>query len=221
MKTNSSIDLNIYLSDNKSHKNKAKGEYNIDMTRSRKEKYRLNMDALFGTDISQDRLINEHFHKKRKLIYSVISLLLTIIAVTGIICMVIIHNSGYRFAVGSKKGGASYVGVVSTSQIEEELSKSSKDDLIYENLTVFEPLTEGTVVIVFIYLILLIIVLDKRAESAKALKSKAEFDRKAAIIEQENLEKRADLISSIHKQAPDIIEESEEESDEEHREENK
>ena len=93
--------------------------------------------------------------------------------------------------------------------------------MIYENLTVFEPLTEGTVVIVFIYLILLIIVLDKRAESAKALKSKAEFDRKAAIIEQENLEKRADLISSIHKQAPDIIEESEEESEEEHREENK
>ena len=53
------------------------------------------------------------------------------------------------------------------------------------------------------------------------IKEKAEFDRKAAIIEQENLEKRADLISSIHKQAPDIIEESEEESDEEHREENK
>lgn len=169
MKTNSSIDLNIYLSDNKSHKNKAKGEYNIDMTRSRKEKYRLNMDALFGTDISQDRLINEHFHKKRKLIYSVISLLLTIIAVSGIICMVIIHNSGYRFAVGSKKGGASYVGVVSTSQIEEELSKSSKDDLIYENLTVFEPLTEGTVVIVFIYLILLIIVLGKHMNTAPCI----------------------------------------------------
>ena len=209
MKTNCSIDLNTYLNDNKSHKINAKGDRH-DTKPKRK------IQTEYGCPIWY-----EHFHKKRKLIYSVVSILLTIIAISGIICMVIIHNNGYRFAVGSKKGGASYVGVVSTSQIEEELAKSSKDDLVYENLTVFEPLTEGTVVIVFIYLILLIIVLDKRAESATALKAKAEYDRKAAIIEQENLEKRADFISSIHKQAPDIIEEYEEESEEERGEDNK
>ena len=36
------------------------------MALSKKERYRLNLDALYGTDMSQYRLIDEIHHKKRR-----------------------------------------------------------------------------------------------------------------------------------------------------------
>lgn len=183
------------------------------MALSKKERYRLNLDALYGTDMSQYRLIDEVHHKKRRNILTVIIAVLTAIALAGIIFMISLSANEKQFAVGAKIDGSGYVGIISKEEIREELSKQSLEELTYDNLQVFTPATEGNALIIFIYLIVLIILLDKRAESTRALKAKAEFDRQNAILEKEAAQKKADFVNESHRNAPDIIIDEEHESD--------
>lgn len=175
------------------------------MALSKKERYRLNLDALYGTDMSQYRLIDEVHHKKRRNILTIIIAVLTAIALAGIVFMISLSANEKQFAVGTKIDGSSYVGIISKEEIREELSKQSLEELTYDNLQVFTPATEGNALIIFIYLILLIILLDKRAESTRALRAKAEFDRQNAILEKEAAQKKADFVNESHRNAPDII----------------
>lgn len=176
------------------------------MALSRKEKYRLNMDALYGTDMSQDRLINERHHAKRKIVYNTIAIMLTMSMIAGIAIMVVLSFRGVRLAIGTKMDGSTFFGFITMNEIEAELEKDSVEELTYNNLEVIEPLTDGIAIIIFIYLILGIIVMDRRAESVKALKAKEEYDRRAQILEKESLEKQAKFTNETHKNAPDIIE---------------
>lgn len=183
------------------------------MALSKKERYRLNLDALYGTDMSQYRLIDEVHHKKRRNILTIIIAVLTAFALAGIVFMISLSASEKQFAVGTKIDGSSYVGIISKEEIRKELSKQSLEELTYDNLQVFTPATEGNALIIFIYLILLIILLDKRAESTRALRAKAEFDRQNAILEKEAAQKKADFVNESHRNAPDIIIDEEHGSD--------
>lgn len=183
------------------------------MALSKKERYRLNLDALYGTDMSQYRLIDEIHHKKRRNILTVIIAVLTAITLVGIIFMISLSANEKQFAIGTKIDGSSFVGIISKEEIRKELSKQSLEELTYDNLQVFIPATEGNALIIFVYLVLLIILLDKRAESTRALKAKAEFDRQNAILEKEAAQKKADFVNESHRNAPDIIIDEEHESD--------
>lgn len=145
------------------------------MALSKKERYRLNLDALYGTDMSQYRLIDEIHHKKRRNILTVIIAVLTAISLAGIIFMISLSVNEKQFAIGTKIDGSNFVGIISKEEIRKELSKQSLEELTYDNLQVFIPATEGNALIIFVYLVLLIILLDKRAESTRALKAKAEL----------------------------------------------
>ena len=113
------------------------------MALSKKERYRLNLDALYGTDMSQYRLIDEIHHKKRRNILTVIIAVLTAISLAGIIFMISLSVNEKQFAIGTKIDGSNFVGLISKEEIRKELSKQSLEELTYDNLQVFIPATEG------------------------------------------------------------------------------
>lgn len=174
---------------------------------SKKERYRLNMDALFGTDISQDRLINERHHKKRKNILNVVIILIIAIAIAGNLIISMYSNKGYVLAFGTKMDNSTFFGIITTEEIKAEQDKEY-EELTYNNLTVSDLFLAGNIPFSVILIMILIALFDKRADSARALKAKKEYDRKAAIIAQEELEKQRKRTKERHDNAPDIIEES-------------
>lgn len=176
------------------------------MAKNKKEQYRLNIDALYGTDINKDRYINLYFHKKRKRLITIVLSLLISVFLCSNLYLLSLSNKGYVFATGERMDGNSFIGLITKNEIMLEQQKSL-DELTYDTLQVTSLLTIITLPLTVVFLISVIILLDKRSESQRAIIAKREFDRIQKILKEETLQKHQDWIQNKHQHAPDIIEE--------------
>ena len=94
------------------------------MAKNKKEQYRLNIDALYGTDINKDRYINLYFHKKRKRLITIILSLLISVFLCSNLYLLSLNNKGYVFATGEKMDGNSYRGLITKNELMLEQQKS-------------------------------------------------------------------------------------------------
>lgn len=175
------------------------------MAKNKKEQYRLNIDALYGTDINKDRYINLYFHKKRKRLITIVLSLLISVFLCSNLYLLSLNNKGYVFATGEKMDGNSYIGLITKNEIMLEQQKSL-DELTYDTLQVTSLLTVITLPLTVIFFIFVIILLDKRNESQRAIIAKKDFDRIQNILKEEAFQRHRDHIQNKHLHAPNILE---------------
>lgn len=178
------------------------------MVKNKKLQYRLNIDALYGTDISQDRFINHRFHMKRKCILTSLVFLLILICLCVNLYFLSLYKNGIVFGLGEKTDGSSYIGLLTTDFINEEQNKSL-DELTFNTLQVTELPIIFNLPLTVLFLIFLIILIDKRNDSKRAVKAKYMYDQIQKIKLEEENANLFEKITTKHEHAPNIIEDEE------------
>jgi len=161
------------------------------------EKRRASLVALYGVDPDAARSDRKRYNLIRLWILRVLLLIITLVFVAFAILVYLKAEDGYVFAVGKKFNGESFAGIIN---LDDVVLVGDASSVTYEWLEVVNLLIVGEAVIATVYIILLLIFLQKMAVHKTELRIHKHYYKS----------KDLERVSKIHKQIDSQIDKSKE-----------